>query len=203
MEYKSFLFEKWLPVVGWEKYYEVSNYGRVRSLDRVVYQGERVGYTVKKGRCLKTYKKNGYLFLILTAEGKKKNVYVHRLVSEAFIPNPDNLPCINHKDENKLNNYVALFHDGSYDAEHSNLEWCDIYYNNTYGSKQERAHQTKVKNGICKKVELVNNDRVIKCFDSVKDAVNEGIDTESTIYYCLSGRNKRGKTNRGNIWRYC
>lgn len=191
MEYKKFLFEKWLPVVGWEKYYEVSNYGRVRSLDRVIYKGARAGYVLKKGQYLKTYEKNGYLFLILTAEGKKKNVYVHRLVAEAFIPNPQNLPCINHKDEVKTNNVWT------------NLEWCDYSYNNVYGSKQDRARKTKEKNGVCKKVVLINGGRIIKCFNSVKDAINEGIDTECAINYCLRGKNKKGKTNRGNVWRYC
>lgn len=192
MENKQDFYEKWLPVVGWEKYYEVSNYGRVRSLDRTIYKGSRAGYVVKKGQYLKTYeKKNGYLFLILTADGKKQNAYVHRLVAEAFIQNPNNLPCINHKDEVKVNNVWT------------NLEWCDYYYNNSYGSKQERARKTKEKNSVCKKIELIDGSGKIKCFDSVKDAVNEGIDSESTIYYFLSGRNKKGKTNRGNIWRYC
>lgn len=138
MEYNNYLFEKWLPVVGWESYYEVSNYGRVRSLDRIVYKGSRAGYVLKKGRYLKTFEKNGYLFLILTVEGKTKNVYVHRLVAEAFLPNPNNLPCINHKDECKTNNLV------------SNLEWCDYFYNNTYGTKQERIRETKIKNGVIK-----------------------------------------------------
>ena len=64
----------------------------------------------------------GYLVVILTHNGIKKSKRVHRLVAEAFIPNPNNLPEINHKDENKLNNSV------------DNLEWCNRTYNNNYGT---------------------------------------------------------------------
>ncbi len=99
-------------------YYEVSNYGRVRSKDRYVkhpYGNMRI-----KGRIMKPFLNNGYLMVTLRRDGSKKNYKVHRLVAEAFLPNPEGLPCINHKDCDRTN------------AEANNLEWCTYFYNNHY-----------------------------------------------------------------------
>ena len=122
--------EIWRPVVGYEGLYEVSNTGRVRSLDRYV----RRNY-FKKGRILKLNDRRGYLFVELCLNNKTKNFSVHRLVAQAFIPNPDNLPQVNHIDEDKLNNRVE------------NLEWCDSKYNSNYGTRKDRARNTAIKNG--------------------------------------------------------
>lgn len=78
----------------------------------------------------------GYYIVCLHYEGKGHPIKVHRLIAETFLPNPNNLPIVNHKDEDKTNNNVE------------NLEWCDSQYNNTYGSKKEREAQTKMENGI-------------------------------------------------------
>ena len=79
--------------------------------------------------------KNGYLKVNLCYNGKDKIIRVHRLVTEAFIPNPDNLPEVNHKDEDKTNNRVE------------NLEWCDRSYNINYGTRKDKVRDTKIKNG--------------------------------------------------------
>ena len=124
--------EIWRPVVGYEGLYEVSSYGRVRSLDR--YDGRN---HFIKGKLLKNRDNgNGYLICILSKNGIVKNKYIHRLVVEAFIPNPDNIKEVNHKDEDKTNNNVE------------NLEWCDRKYNCNYGTKIEREIKTKIKKGI-------------------------------------------------------
>ena len=113
--------EVWKDIEGYEGIYQVSSLGRVRSLDRV--------YTMKNGRPYSRKgilmqlreEKHGYIEVKLCLQYKKKNHKVHRLVAQAFIENPHNLPFINHKDENKQNNRVE------------NLEWCTPLYNSNYG----------------------------------------------------------------------
>lgn len=104
--------EEWRSVSGYEGLYEVSNLGRVRSLDRLVQKGE-VAYK-RKGRILKQtpVKKSKYLHVYLFKNGVKKAYQVHRLVAYAFIPQVEGKNVINHKDGNGLNNAV------------DNLEWC-------------------------------------------------------------------------------
>ena len=127
--------EEWRPVVGYEGLYEVSNTGQVRSVDRYVkYSDGRIH--LHKGKVLSPVKSNlGYLLVSLCCNGKYKMFLVHRLVAEVFIENFDNLPEINHKDEDKTNNSV------------DNLEWCDRSYNINYGSRKDKERDTKIKNG--------------------------------------------------------
>ena len=129
------MIEEWRPIVGYEELYEVSNLGRVRSIDRYVkYSNGQIH--LHKGKVLSPVKSNlGYLLVSLCCNGKYKMFLVHRLVTEAFIPNPENLPEVNHKDEDKANNSV------------DNLEWCDRSYNNNYGTARIRAKDTAIKNG--------------------------------------------------------
>lgn len=121
--------ENWKPVIGFEGQYEVSDKGNVRSLRRLI-EGKSGTKYYRDGCILKPQTSSSYAQVYLTVDGKQKWFKVHRLVAEAFIPNPDNLPCINHKDENKLNNSV------------DNLEWCDYEYNSNYGTAKERMSKT-------------------------------------------------------------
>lgn len=117
------MIERWLPINGYEGLYEVSSNGKVKSL--------------KKGIFLKTETlPSGYLRVYLTKNKNSRHFMVHRLVAEAFIPNPDNLPQVNHKDEVKTNNSV------------DNLEWCTAKYNNNYGNRKERMINTNVNKGV-------------------------------------------------------
>ena len=127
--------EEWRPVVGYEGLYEVSSYGRVRSLDGFIV--DSLGYKrLHKGKVLSPAKdKNGYLKVNLHCNGKCKIIRVHRLVAQAFIPNTDNLPMVNHKDEDKTNNNI------------DNLEWCDQKYNINFGTARIRGKETAIKNG--------------------------------------------------------
>ena len=117
------------PVKGYEGYYEVDQFGRVFGVDRIIKVNDN-GRNYEKPIAGKQLKQSvhtkGYKTVCLTKDGKTKTLFVHRLVAEAFIPNVDNLPMVNHKDEDKTNNFV------------DNLEWCDAEYNNTYGTKTIR-----------------------------------------------------------------
>lgn len=108
--------------------YRVSNYGEV--------------YSVKRGIILKPTICCDYEKVNLYYKGKMKTFSVHRLMMEAFIPNPENLPCINHKDENKRNNFIWVNDDGTVDLEKSNLEWCTVGYNNAYGTRGKRISES-------------------------------------------------------------
>lgn len=100
--------EIWRPVKNYEGLYEISSYGRVRSVDRVNIISDGLVRNLK-GRILRPVNdKDGYLLCSLCKNGQNKTVKIHRLVAEAFITNPNNLPVINHKDENKTNNSVFL-----------------------------------------------------------------------------------------------
>ena len=123
------------PVKGYEGYYEVDQFGRVFSIDRevIVNDNGRIYKKPIKGKRLKqSVHTHGYKTVPLTKNGKTKTVYVHRIVAEAFIDNPNNLPYINHKDEDKTYNFVE------------NLEWCTASYNNTYNGKNVK-HSKKIK----------------------------------------------------------
>lgn len=131
--------EIWKDIPGYEGFYQVSNIGNVRSISH--YQGKWNKVYKRKtprilSRCMDTY---GYYHVVLSKMGYIRQFTVHRLVAMAFIPNPNNLPQINHKDENKTNNFVFVNADGSANLEKSNLEWCTLKYNLTYGSFRERS----------------------------------------------------------------
>ena len=116
------MMEEWKKIPGYEGLYEVSNMGNVRN--------------VRRNKLLRLSKTNNrYIRVSLCKNGIKTGLTVHRLVAEAFIPNPDNLPEVNHKDEDKTNNRVE------------NLEWCDHKYNMNYGTRNIRAKETAIKNG--------------------------------------------------------
>lgn len=125
------MIEEWRTIVGYEGLYEVSSLGRVRSLDRYDSRNH-----FRRGRILKlSYDTVGYLIVGLHSNGKAKIYLVHRLVAQAFIPNPDNLPEVNHIDEDKTNNRV------------DNLEMCNREYNSNYGTRNDRIRATSIKNG--------------------------------------------------------
>lgn len=120
--------EIWKAIKEYNNYYEVSNFGNVRSLDRIAKTKAGV-IKPTKGKVLRlTLKNNGYKTVMLCVNDKRKRFHVHRLVAQAFIPNPENKSEVNHKDGNKANNNVA------------NLEW------NTKSENMQHA----VLNNLCK-----------------------------------------------------
>lgn len=121
--------ETWLPVVGWELYYRVSTSGRVRSNDRVMKRAHTGPY-IKRGRILKTQEhRQGYRVVSLSAEGiRRTTVKIHRLVAEAFIPNPYNLPLVLHgrngiSDNSYLNLRWGTHADNNRDTVRDGMHW--------------------------------------------------------------------------------
>lgn len=175
------MVEEFRPIEGYEGLYEVSNLGRVRSVDRWV--NINGGKKFIKGGVLKPRpNKNGYLMVGLYKEGKVKRCYIHRLVAQAFIPNPENLPCVNHKDENPSN------------PVETNLEWCTQAYNINFGTHTERMIEKKSKKvqAFNKKGELVFE------FPSTQEAERNGFD-HSNISHCCLGKQKSAY---GYVWKY-
>ena len=149
------MIEEWRPIEGYEGLYEVSNTGQVRSLDRYDSMNRFL-----RGRILRLFTDGlGYLRAQLYSNSKRKSFLVHRLVAQAFIPNPDNLPQVNHRDENPSNDNV------------DNLEWCDGKYNVNYGTRIDRIRDIRLKNGTY--TGLSKEEYRKKRYQEKKDKINE------------------------------
>lgn len=180
--------EIWKDVVGYEGLYQVSNLGRIKRLPSVV----KNRYI--KGGLLKPRKHNsGYLSVYLCKNGVCEQWLLHRIVAMAFIPNPKNLPQINHKDSNRRNTFA------------SNLEWCTQSYNIKYAydhnHKKEKMQWYKGAKCISAKPvrSYSKSGEFVKEYGCIQDAVNETGILNSSISNCLKGRSK---TAGGLIWKY-
>lgn len=179
--------EIWKPVVGYEGKYEVSNMGRVKSLD---YNKTDKRALMKPQLC------KGYLRVLISSNGKRKQRLIHRLVAQAFIPNPNNLPEVNHKDEDKTNNRVE------------NLEWCDRSYNINYGTRNKRMSKINVNNPkISKPIEqysIYYPNELIKVWPSISEIKRQlGYDDSLIGRVCSEEpKHKKYKTAYGFKWRY-
>lgn len=151
------LNEEWRDIPGYEGLYQVSNLGRVKSLGRVIWQEWKDGthgrwYTFPEKILKLKVDTNGYLSVGLhKLDNSRKRFRIHRLVATSFIENKDNLPQINHKDENPHNNAVG------------NLEWCDVKYNLSYGGRVRKYRKSRGR-----KVQRLDlNDNYIDTWDSM------------------------------------
>lgn len=181
----------WKDVIGFEGLYQVSDDGRVRSLPRLKICGFNGKQSVQKGRILKPgHTNHGYAFVNLVKDGKSKPHYIHRLVAQAFIPNPLNLPYVNHKDENPKNNAVW------------NLEWCTPKYNANYGTAKERAAEAVRANNPSIYNTPVTNITTGEQFNSISEACDfYGFSNSKrdTIKRCCEGQYA---TVEGYNWKY-
>ena len=168
---KKYINEIWRPIKGYEGLYEVSNLGRIKSLK---FGKERI-MKLGTNSC-------GYLHIGLYKNGKRKIFLVHRLVMEAFTLNTDNLPFINHKDENKQNNNV------------NNLEWCTVKYNNTYGTRIERGSKKLSKPVL----QYTLDGEFVREWKSTAECGRNGFN-QAHIWMCCKGKQKYHKNF---IWRY-
>ena len=152
--------ETFVKIEGFERY-EVSNLGKVRN--------------IKSGKVLKPQlNRNGYLMHLLYENNKQKHLYLHRIIAIAFIDNPEEKPCVNHIDENKLNNDL------------SNLEWCTVKENNIHGTRTKRVAEKCFK----KVIQLDLNDNVLNEFESMTQAEQETGASVSHISSCCNGKRK-------------
>lgn len=169
--------EVWKDIEGYEGLYQISSRGRVRSLKF------RHTNTI---RILKPYKnkKGGYLVIGLHKDKKMKLCQIQRLVAEAFIPNPDNLPQVNHKNEmDKTDNRVEA------------LEWCDAKYNSNYGTRNQRVAEKLSKPVL--QYDLEGN--FIKEWASSMEVERVKGYNHSHIANCCNGKRKKAC---GYIWKY-
>lgn len=197
---------KWMPIAGYEGRYEVSTLGQVKNQNGIILK-----QSIKPGTatCYKT--------VCLSKGGVQKKKYVHRLVAQAFIDNPDNLPMINHKDEDGTNNLV------------SNLEWCTSAYNANYGTAKERRvrkirgiphtaeHKEKIASSVKqhyavngstakgrreengKKVVRIGRQGDEQVFDTIADAAKSVGGSYQNISSCCDGKRK---TAYGYKWKW-
>ena len=180
--------EIWKDYKDYEGLYQASNLGRLRSLDRWV-KSKSGSVRFCKGRILKPCTtKDGYLLVNLCKNGKIKSFLVHRLVAEVFIDNPDNLPQVNHKDENKLNNNAE------------NLEWCSSSYNINFGTRNEKVAEKNTNGKQCKPIlQYTLDGKFVREWKSAKQAEREGGFNQSHITHCCIGERKK---HHNFIWKY-
>lgn len=174
--------EIWKPVKNYEGYYEISNLGRVKSVERIIKCKSRNNFKQKE-KILATRPNNrGYIMVGLHKDKNYKLVLVHRLVAEAFIPNPNNLPQVNHIDENKQNNHW------------NNLEYCDNWYNSHYGTRIERCNAKQKK----KKINQYSlNGKFIRQWESVA-SIRKKLSINNICKACTGEYKQAG----GFVWKY-
>lgn len=174
--------EIWKDIPRYKGLYQASNDGKVRRICRTIVNHGTLA--TKKGAIIgQSYTSKGYKRVNLFLDGGRHEELVHRLVAEAFIPNPNNYPCVNHKDEIRTNNTV------------DNLEWCDYQYNNTYGTRIKHS----VKKQSIKVVQYTLDGRIVSEYPSINEAGRKtGISAGHICHVCKGIRPTAG----GFIWSY-
>lgn len=182
--------EIWKEIPGCDGNYMISNLGRVKSKERTYKSGRSYGIARKnKEKVLKNCVGNsGYEQVTLTlANGKRKSFHIHRLVAEAFVPNNKKYTCVNHIDENKRNNKA------------SNLEWCNVSYNNNYGTRIQRVIESKINGKKSQPVIQKKNGLVIATFPSLRQVERSLGYNKTLISACCKGIYKQAY---GYEWEY-
>lgn len=174
--------EVWKDIRNYENLYQISNLGNVKSIAR---KG-----AFRKDKVLKcSYNKKGYMYVCLCKNCRRKAYRVHRLVAQAFIPNPENKPQVNHINGNKKDNSVC------------NLEWTTNKENSVHAHKNNLVHNPIGKeNALSKKVlQFDKENNLMNEWIGMREASRELNIAFSSIWMCCQGRIK---TAGGYIWRY-
>ena len=182
--------EIWKDIEGYEGLYQVSNFGKIKSLPKFINnnsKSKKIGYYSKEKILKPFYNPKGYLLIKLFKNNKNYTKKIHRLVAQAFVPNLNNLPQVNHKDGNKQNNKV------------NNLEWCTNKENQIHAWQHNLQKRRIGKdNPLSKKVyqyDLIGN--FIKEWNSIQE-VEKNLKISNISSVCYGKR----KTAGGYIWRY-
>ena len=192
--WKDIYFEENNKIIDYRGLYQISNLGRIKSLKRKYTTGNKI---------LKYHKNNnGYCYIDLCKNAKTKKFLIHRLVAIHFIPNLNNLPQVNHKDENKENNCVE------------NLEWCSHEYNQNFETKSKRqsekirgrkaSNDTKLKMSKSRTKKIIQydlNGNTIKIWNSTKEICQELNFKYNSFKYYLRGKSKK-EYYENFIWKY-
>lgn len=181
MQKKNNMEEIYKDIEGYEGLYQVSNLGNVKSL--VNNKGIAREKIIKPSICI-----DGYKRVLLCKDKTIKCFKIHRLVAQAFIENPNNLPCINHKDECKTNNVVE------------NLEWCTQKYNINYGTCIKRRSESQINHPNKSKqvYQYSKEGELISVWESTKECCRNGYDQGNVARCCRGER----KSHKGYIWSY-
>ena len=179
--------EQWRTAVYdgivYEGLYQVSNLGRILSLNYHLTGKAELMNPSDNG--------HGYFKVGLSKNGKTKNCYVHRLIAETFLPNPENKPCINHKiegEKGKKINMVFFNEDGSVNEERTTIEWVTYEENNNYATRNERAGKALSK----KVLQLTLNGDLIREWESTHECGRNGFDP-GNVSRCCNGKQKTHK----------
>lgn len=164
--------EIWKDIPGYEGIYYASNKGLIRS---------------KNGILKPSVHRDGYLKVVFCVKGRRKTFQVHRLIAQTFIPNPNNLPQINHKDEDKTNNCVE------------NLEWCTMDYNIHYGTGQKRCRNRGLPRNTKAVIQLSLEGEYINEYPSVIEAHRKTGANMANIRSCALGIYRQ---SGGYKWKY-
>lgn len=179
---ENFDDECWRCIEGFPNY-KVSSMGRILALNFQRTHTEKILKPQVGSR--------GYLHISLSNNGRVYTKRINRLVAKAFLPNPNNLPCVNHKDENKLNNRVE------------NLEWCTYQYNSNYGTGIERCSQKRINDiNRSKKIVMMKDGIVVKIFPSLRECRRCGYNSQIISQLCNHKKNCRYKTHKGYTWKF-
>ena len=179
--------EIWKPISGYEGFYEVSNLGRIRSLERIVECSDGRKRKIKDRTLKGSSYSGGYSGVTLHKDGCAKFVNIHRIVAEAFVPNPLEKEEVNHKDENPSNNHA------------SNLEWVTHKENINYSTRTERARKAIVEAQGRAVRQLSRDGELVAEYESLSEACNATGTHVSNITKCAKGIYK---TAGGYIWKY-
>ena len=172
----------------YEGLYKVSNLGRILSLN---YHRE------ERAELMNPFDMNGYLVVNLRKNKETKKCYVHRLIAETFLPNPEGKPCVNHKIEGKKGkkiNMVIFNEDGSVDEERTSIEWATYEENNNYATRNERVRKAQINDPNKSKrfLQFTLDDEFVREWESIAECGRNGFN-RGNVSACCRGKQKTHK----------